>query len=442
MTIGIEPDPSFELLRLDHRSEQAPARLRQSVLERLKQAEASPMQPLASPDGPARWRARRDLSLGVAAVALLGAVLLRLPASEREGTASGRVGPEPTPVEMIRATPAQPRPAPRSTPVSPAPTRPCPIDELLGGLSRDALADTPRPPPDADRIGLSWHTLSLPTSSCGPLPRHFLQLVPPGTPPVYRGRVLILIPGSPGSPETLALETRWYFEALARERKAVTVYAKAMQEPRPSTPDIIVGGWQTDAGAHPQVDDEAYLDRIVLDLARRGVIGGGNEVWLVGAGSGAVMALSAAARHPERYAGVAALMPERLDALPASGLSGPRLGRRLERVLFVVQGRPADAWGAELEARSKEWALELGAPEGPTPGSPRAVLSPRGAGVAQLDLGSGASGAPGVRVLMLEPGVDPFPPPGGADALSLAASRQRPDAVNGAEEVWRFLGGD
>jgi hypothetical protein len=108
----------------------------------------------------------------------------------------------------------------------------------------------------------------------------------------------------------------------------------------------------------------------------------------------------------------------------------------------MVQGDPADAWGAELEARSKEWALALGAPEGRTPGSPRAVLSPRGAGVRQLDLGSGARGAPGVRVIMLEPGVDAFPPPGGADALSLAASRQRPAAVNGAEEVWRYLGGD
>lgn len=442
MTIVIEPDPSFELLRRDHRSEQAPARLRQSVLERLKRAEVSPSQTLASPDGPALRRARRNLSLGVAAVALLGAVLLRLPESEREGMATERVGPEPTKVEMIRATPAQPGPAPRSIPVSPAPGRLCPIDELLGGLSPDALTDTPRPPPDADRIGLSWHTLNLPTPSCGPLPRHFLQLVPPGTPPVYRGRVLILIPGSPGSPEALALDTRWYFEALARERKAVTVYAKAMQEPRPSAPHLVVGGWQTDAGAHPQVDDETYLDRIVLDLARRGVIGGGNDVWLVGSGSGAVMALSVAAHHPERYAGVAALMPDRLDPLPASGLSGPRLGRRLQRVLFMVQGHPAEAWGSELEARGKEWAFALGAPEGRTPGSPRAVLSPRGAGVAQLDLGSAGSGAPGVRVLMLEPGVDPFPPPGGADALSLAASRRRPDAVNGAEEVWRFLGGD
>jgi hypothetical protein len=48
MTIDIEPDPRLELLRLDHRSEQAPARLRQGVLERLKLADVSPSVPLAS----------------------------------------------------------------------------------------------------------------------------------------------------------------------------------------------------------------------------------------------------------------------------------------------------------------------------------------------------------------------------------------------------------
>jgi pimeloyl-ACP methyl ester carboxylesterase len=252
---------------------------------------------------------------------------------------------------------------------------------------------------------------------------------------------LILLPGV-GSPESLAVETRWYFDALARERKAAIVYAKALQEPRASAPGTIVGGWQTDVGAHPEVDDEEYLNRIVLDLARRGIIGGGNEVWLIGHGSGAVMALSAAAHHPERYTGAAAFMPTRLDVLPEGGLSGARLARRLARILLVVDGQPEDVFGRTLEARAKQWALALGAPEQHAPGSPRVVLSPRGAGVRQIDIGSGARGAPGVRILTLEASVDPFPPPGGADELSLAASRRLPGAMNGAEEVWSFLRDD
>ena len=407
-----------------------------SLLERLEEAERVAGEVKAIPAlGSARWRA--PLGFGLAAAALLAAVWTRLPAGG--GLSSRQLGPEPI-VARPRTTAAEPGPARVTAERKASPARLCPIEELLGGLAPDALMDTPRPPPDADRLGLSWQTLRLPTPSCGSLPRHFLQLVPPGTPPVYRGRVLILLPGL-GSPESLAIETRWYFDALAREKHAVIVYAKALMEPRPSAPDILLGGWQTDAGAHPQVDDEEYLDRIVLELTRRGVIGGGNEVWLVGTGSGAVMALSAAAHHPERYTGVAAFMGDRVDAVPAAGLSGPPLGRRLARILFVIEGRPEDVFGRELEARSKRWAIELGAPERHGPGAPRVVLSPRGAGVRQIDIGSGP-GAPGVRVLTFEGGADPFPPPGGADAVSLAASRQRPDAMNGAEEVWRYLGGD
>ena len=429
MTSGIEPDPAFEPLRRDHRHERAPTPLRERLLERLDVVERLASETPARPRrlGSARWSP--PLGFGLAAAALLALLWIRLPTS---GSLSSRqLGPEPI-AEATRT-----RPEPRLAADTPtAPPRPCPLEELLGGLAPDALADTPRPPPDADRLGLSWRTVRLPTPSCGPLPRHFLQLVPPGTPPVYRGPVVILLPGM-GSPESLAIETRWYFEGLAREKQAVTVYAKALQEPRPSTPNVLVGGWQTDAGAHPQVDDEEYLDRIILDLSRRGIIGGGNDVWLVGKGSGAVMALAAAARHPERYTGVAALSPPRLDAPPREGLSGPRMGRRLARALFMIEGRPEQVFGGELETRAKQWALALGVP----PSRARAVASPRVPGLRQIDIGTTDSGAPGVRILTLEPGHDPFPPPGAADTLSLAASRQRPHAINGAEEVWKYLSG-
>jgi pimeloyl-ACP methyl ester carboxylesterase len=220
------------------------------------------------------------------------------------------------------------------------------------------------------------------------------------------------------------------------------VYAKAMQEPRPSTPDIIVGGWQTDAGAHPQVDDEAYLDRIVLDLARRGVIGGGNEVWLVGAGSGAVMALSAAAHHPERYAGVAALMAERLDALPAGGLSGSRLAAAWSGFC---------SWSREVPQRRGEPSSRPAARSGRSRWArPRGAHRARRAPCFRLAaLGSGSSisaAARGARRAC-------------ASSCSSRASMRfhrravltpcrsrprakRPGAVNGAEEVWRYLGGD
>lgn len=433
MTSGFEPDPAFEHLRRDHRHERAPTPLRERLLERLDVVERRASETPALPRVlSARWRA--PLGFGLAA-ALLALVWMRLPTSG--GLASGRLGPEPI-ADAIRTRPAEPRLA---ADIPTAPPRPCPLEELLGGLAPDALADTPPPPTDADRWGLSWRTLRLPTPSCGSLPRHFLQLVPPGTPPIYRGPVLILLPGM-GSPESLAIETRWYFEGLAREKQAVTVYAKALQEPRPSTPSVLVGGWQTDTGAHPQVDDHEYLDRIILDLSRRGIIGGGNEIWLVGKGSGAVMALAAAAHHPERYTGVAALSPQRLDIRPKQELSRPRMARRLSRVLFMIEGAPDDVFRGELETSAKQWARALGVTPSPSSLARRAVTSPRVPGLHQIDIGTAENGAPGVRILTLDPGLDPFPPPGAADPVSLAASRQRPHAINGAEEVWKFLGGE
>jgi hypothetical protein len=39
----------------------------------------------------------------------------------------------------------------------------------------------------------------------------------------------------------------------------------------------------------------------------------------------------------------------------------------------------------------------------------------------------------------LPPGVDPFPGPGGADALAYAASAQRSSFFNGPAEAWDFF---
>jgi pimeloyl-ACP methyl ester carboxylesterase len=421
-------DAELEAVREAHRSEHAPRELRQRLIERL----AQPSTPTLSRAGLERLP-RSGLSQARQVWALVGAAalasclwLLLGPIEQLAERVQTRMtlGPEPAAPERVEPSGPEPAPAP------PAPlARPCPLQELPPGAfyeERPSLSVHTRP-------GTSWQTLQMQTPSCGPLARYYMQLLSAKPVPKDPAPVLILIPDSGMNLDDLWVDkTRWYFDELANDRRAIVILAQAGPGRWKNGNRYGLGGWQTDDGANPQVDDAAYLRRVVDDMAARGVITGGNPVYLFGHAGGAALALKLAAAHPELYSGVAAFKPSRLD-LP---LPRPTRGSRLARVMFIAD--TTDVWAPTLNGIAARWAEALGVPARVAHQPPK-TLPAGAAGIQRFDFGTPASQAPGVRVLTLPPGADLFPPPGGGEPLALAASRARPGFVNGAQEVWGFL---
>jgi pimeloyl-ACP methyl ester carboxylesterase len=169
------------------------------------------------------------------------------------------------------------------------------------------------------------------------------------------------------------LQAQASFEEQAEMDGFIVVYANAA----PSEGRFPNSGfWQTDAGANRAIDDFAYLARVVERLGEHWRIepgGPGLDVYLVGYGSGGQLALEAAAQHPERYVGVAAILPDKVNR------SRPPLRRadtRLSRLLFVtlqehhpgtrgaIQGEGRYWPGAPLDAaRLDEWKGTIGLSE-------------------------------------------------------------------------------
>jgi len=75
----------------------------------------------------------------------------------------------------------------------------------------------------------------------------------------------------------------------------ILVYANAAPGAGTNPAIMNSGSWQTDGRANPEVDDQAYLERVISDMVQRGVIDGHNPLYLVGQAGGAAMALTAAA---------------------------------------------------------------------------------------------------------------------------------------------------
>jgi len=163
------------------------------------------------------------------------------------------------------------------------------------------------------------------------------------------------------------------FEALAETQGLIVVYANAA----PAAGRLPNSGvWHTDPGAQRAIDDFAYLARVVERLDERGLLykpaaeelaslraGSGPDVYLVGYGSGAQLALEAAAQHPERYTGVAALLPHKVNR---SHPQPRRADTRLSRLLFVaLEDHRGEYWpGAPLDmAVVDEWKGAVGLPD-------------------------------------------------------------------------------
>jgi pimeloyl-ACP methyl ester carboxylesterase len=403
--MNAELDPTLLAeLRALHQSERAPAELERSVLERLLPSRGKA--PLGAKLR--AWWNRAPLGwtvLGATLVmAAVGALYLRAPTLSGEPT--GALGPEPRLESAGEARRAAH----------------CPLDDLPPGFAREATRMEPR----AAAKGLQVDTFAMTIPGCPPLVRRALSYVPQALSVPSRAPVLLVLHDGGESAEGLReLREQRSFEFLAERAGLILVYANAAPA---AGRWPYSGSWQTDpSGADRSIDDFAYLARIVERLGERGLVEWGSDgpdVYLVGYGSGARLALEAAARHPERYAGVAALLPDKINAFRPPPRSAET---RLSRMFFVTlqDERPWAYWpGVPLDvATIDEWAVAIGLPRlafqqglQPEPGreqsttplasaASQASLTLRHvvpAGTRLLDIGEPDQGGPAVRVLVVQ----------------------------------------
>jgi poly(3-hydroxybutyrate) depolymerase len=286
-------------------------------------------------------------------------------------------------------------------------------------------------------------------SACGQMNRRVLLQKLEGT--AASAAALILLHDAGQSPEQNVLySTRGWVNDLARRERFLLVFANG--SPRvngePATgdraeTDLYAGVWQTDEGVHPAVDDHEYLRAIVADVRERRegppdvprqLLAADGEVFLAGYGSGAVMALAAALRHPERYSGVAAFLTPRtlpLAALARAGAPRRVLTDRRLRSVFVVLPPGSDDGAEDAVAVARHWAEVLGSELGAV----RSTREPPGVQRIDARLEDGTA----LRILLLAARVDPFPLPGAGDGVVGAAARANPFFFDGARAAWEFL---
>jgi poly(3-hydroxybutyrate) depolymerase len=423
-----------ELRRL-HRAEPAPAELRQRLLERT-QEQAGAAGALRRAFGEAVLGARagwlaRGLSfrvaLGALALVLVGVAVRSASRDGLGGEADSAsppeiaLGPEPrgsAPVGIEPggspsvsppvSPPVLPGDARESAPPGEAPghesvrfiegrpSRPCP----LAALPRGAV----RRPQHSSLPGFTAHTFEQTLPSCGTITRRYLELVPPGLARRTRAPVVIVLHDAGEAAETLhARRSRLNFEDIAQRNAMVLIYANAAPGLATSAGVADSGAWQTDTRTHGEIDDEDYLRRIVEDLGTRDVIDGNTDVFLVGQGDGASMALEAAVRSRGLYVGVAAFAPTNL-AFTEPAL--PRASASLSRVMIVVDA-PArgtgEAWHLGMTRYAQRWAAALDLEQKVAFrawnfGDPR---QPTGS-LQRFDVSPPATGSSGVRIYLVE----------------------------------------
>jgi pimeloyl-ACP methyl ester carboxylesterase len=411
MNADLDPTLLAELRDL-HQSERAPAELERSVLERLLRSQSQ---------APFGARMRAWWSRAPFGWSVLGATL------SMAALGAIYVGGQAPSMQPSRVLGPEPRFGSG-----------CPLDDLLPGFAYEPT----RMEPEAARAGLQLDTFTMPIPGCPPLVRRTLSYVPSWV--VGGPVVLVLHDGGDSAEGVRALQAQGSFEALAERAGVIVVYANAA--PRAGRfPNS--GVWQTDPGANRAIDDFAYLARIVERLEARGLLhqplGAGPDVYLVGYGSGAHLALEAAAQYPERYVGVAALLPDRLNR---SRPPPRRADTRLARVFFLTledESRGKYSPGAPLDwAVLNEWQVALGLPaqppvtpvdqgQAPVPAMDEASLVARRlvpAGTRVFDSWFPDKGVPGVRVMVVQSKAAIDVGPGGS-----------PAPVDAAAVVWEFF---
>lgn len=332
----------------------------------------------------------------------------------------------------------------------------------LAAVPPDADIEPGRLSTDHAAAGLSVHTFAQETKSCGPLTRRYLEYLPKRLPKGSAAPVVILLHGAAASAEAFRdFQTHARFEALSERDGFIVVYGNAAPGPSSSNwPNS--GSWVQSPDSTDEVDDVGYLDGVRKDMLRREVINSKSPIFLVGQSNGGGMVLEAARLHPERYAGVAALMP---FVGPSPGPVALPSSAHLSRVLIAYSltdpGLPT-GHALVLKKVADSWARALGIPANviatplrtalPNPvdegasysGQVANALATRQSHGEQLDLFSPSKGesANAVRLLIFEHAGHFWPNPV-QDTWPEALERWglRNQDIDAADAVWDFLRG-
>ncbi|HEU5074369.1 MAG TPA: thioesterase domain-containing protein [Polyangiaceae bacterium] len=327
----------------------------------------------------------------------------------------------------------------------------CPLDQLPSQTNYDRV----KTPKSGGAAGLSLFTFEQQTRDCGPLVRRYLTYLPKALKRPSTAPLLLLLPGTSSDAESMhQFMTGGRFIELAERDGFIVVYAN----PAPgafTVPERPNGGrFSLDTTNKAQVDDIEYLKLIVEDLARRGLVSGNNPLYLAGHSIGGGLALEAALQHPERYRGVAAIMP--FDGVPPNA---PHASTEytLDRVLVAFSRDDPDlptGYHAVLASLAEKWANALGiAPKGPTErqfddrviegngytGRSAVALRTRASRAKRLDYTDSTTGR-AVRVIAFDRAGHfwPMPAPYEDDAL-LAEYGFRNQDLNMSDQVWEFF---
>lgn len=399
-------DVRFERLRRAHRAERAPDALRRRALERARST-ALPRQRRQTRAG--EWLRRGGwlaLAAGVTGGVWLGVSHFAIDGLETSRRAGSELVPQPEPAGPAEA------PARRcATPLPSSPWNPGQLNLPQGLRFEAAVFET--------------------ATACGPLTRRYVVRVPTGY--ASSAPVLIVLHDAGEEAEHAPIPTRWWFEDVALRQHAVLVYGNGSPSVSGAAQGLNHAGvWQTDDTAHPAVDDFEYLRGVVDDLRGRRGLARSGEIFLAGYGSGAVMALAAAVRHPELFSGAAAFLPARSVRPGDLGvLARQAPGERRLRSIFVVLPAASAAGGEDPSSLTWHWAAALGSTPGPV------HVTRQELGVERVD--TSLAGGTSLRLLRLSAKVDPFPLPGGGDPITRAASERRPFFFDGPGAAWAFF---
>jgi poly(3-hydroxybutyrate) depolymerase len=244
------------------------------------------------------------------------------------------------------------------------------------------------------------------------------------------------------------------FVELAKRDGFVLVYANAVPGASTVAERPNGGRFSLDATNGAQVDDVGYLKLIVEDLVGRGLVSGENPLYLAGHSIGGGLALQAAMRHPERYRGIAAIMP--FDGVPPNA---PPASTRyaLDRVLLAFTRDDPDlpaGYDALLAPLAGKWAEALGITNGkPTEqqlddrvvegksyrGDSATALRTRDSRVRRVDYPDPGTGR-AVRVLEFDRAGHFWPMQGAYEDDTLVSKYGfRNQDVNMSDEIWEFL---
>jgi len=208
---------------------------------------------------------------------------------------------------------------------------------------------------------LRLHTFEQASRACGNVTRRYLAYIP--TSARASAPVLMVLHGSGSSAESMrSFMTRGRFEELAARDGHIVVYPNAAPgtptDPNPDFPNT--GSWRQEFFDDEQVDDVAYLTRVLDDLRARRSIDGNNAVYIAGISNGGGMALKLARQQPAIFRGVASIMgydgepPSRVPDLRDTGLA---------RVLFLYSDRDPGLPKSFLKYQATDpllWAKALG----------------------------------------------------------------------------------